>query len=174
MLPKPVSPYGVTKLAAEHLAVLYSKEFNVPTASLRYFTVYGPRQRPDMAFHKTIRSALTDNTFYVYGDGEQTRDFTYIDDIVDANIAASTAEENGLVVNVGGGSRVSLNSVLKEIDSIVGGRLKLEYQERQTGDARDTSASIEAAAKSLGYNPKVSLSDGLRAEASWLEELLSE
>lgn len=173
-LPKPVSPYGVTKLAAEHLAVLYAKEFSVPTVSLRYFTVYGPRQRPDMAFNKTIRSALTNSVFNVYGDGEQTRDFTFIQDIIDANIAASTTKQNGLVCNIGGGSRVSLNSVLQEIDSIIGGGLKLEYQTRQSGDARDTSASIDAAAEHLQYSPKISLQEGLRAEISWLEELLSE
>ena len=173
-LPKPVSPYGVTKLAAEHLAVLYSKEFNVPTVSLRYFTVYGPRQRPDMAFHKAIRAALTGETFSVYGDGEQTRDFTFIKDIVDANIAAAGCDGSGLVCNVGGGSRVSLNTILQELNEILGGKLKLAYQERQSGDARDTSAAIETAAKNLGYSPTVSLSEGLRAEVSWMQELLSE
>ena len=173
-LPKPVSPYGVTKLAAEHLAVLYAKEFDVPTVSLRYFTVYGPRQRPDMAFHKAIRAALSGETFAVYGDGEQTRDFTFIKDIVDANIAAAECTGKGLVCNVGGGSRVSLNTILEELNDILGGKLKLAYQQRQSGDARDTSAAIETAAEYLGYTPRVSLSQGLREEVSWMQELLSE
>lgn len=172
-LPKPVSPYGVTKLAAEHLAVLYAKEFAVPTVSLRYFTVYGPRQRPDMAFHKAIRAALTGEEFEVYGDGEQTRDFTFIDDIIDANIAAAHCSVPGLVCNVGGGSRVSLNQVLREINEQVGGRLKVRYRERQSGDARDTSASIERASELLAYTPKVELAKGIAAELAWFEELLA-
>ncbi len=173
ILPRPVSPYGVSKLAAEQLAVLYAQEMDVPTISLRYFTVYGPRQRPDMAFRRVIEAGLTNEQFPVFGDGEQSRDFTFIQDIVDANIAASKCPDHGAVCNVGGGSRVTLNQVLQQIESILGRKLNLDYQERRKGDARHTSASIEQAKRLLGYEPRVSLAEGLSAEAAWVEEQLA-
>lgn len=171
-LPRPVSPYGVSKLAAEKLAVLYAAEFGVPTVSLRYFTVYGPRQRPDMAFHKVIKAALTGQVFQVFGDGEQSRDFTFIDDAVEANLAAANCSEPGAVCNIGGGSRVTLNEVLKQIEAIIGIPLQLEYVDRQKGDARHTSASVAEAERLFGYAPSVDLEQGLRAEVAWLEELI--
>ena len=173
ILPRPVSPYGVSKLAAEQLAVLYAEEMGVPTISLRYFTVYGPRQRPDMAFRRVVEAGLTNEPFYVFGDGEQSRDFTFIDDIVDANLAAARCAANGAVCNVGGGSRVTLNQVLKQIESILGCSLNLEYQERRKGDARHTSASIDEAVRLLGYRPKVELNAGLAAQAAWVEQQLA-
>ncbi|MCB0323990.1 MAG: GDP-mannose 4,6-dehydratase, partial [Bdellovibrionales bacterium] len=173
LLPKPISPYGVSKLAAEHLMVLYSKEFGVPTASVRYFTVYGPRQRPDMAFHRFIRAGLKGETLRVFGDGEQSRDFTFISDAVAATIAAASAEEEALVCNIGGGSRVTVNEVLSMIGDILGEKLKVEHQEREKGDARHTGADTTKAREALGYNPKVGLRDGLTAEASWLREMIA-
>lgn len=166
--PQPVSPYGVSKLAAEHLMVLYAKEFGVPTVSLRYFTVYGPRQRPDMAFHRFIKAALTEGGCQVYGDGEQTRDFTFIRDIISANLAATEIATSDLVFNIGGGSRVGLRQVLETIREIVGRDMRIEFKPREAGDARHTAADITRAREQLGYRPSVSLADGLRAEVEWL------
>jgi UDP-glucose 4-epimerase len=114
-LPQPLSPYGVSKLAAEQLCYLYFANYGVPTVALRYFTVYGPRQRPDMAFHKFLRATLQGDPITLYGDGEQTRDFTYVADIASATATAATRGVPGRVYNVGGGSRVSVNDVLQII-----------------------------------------------------------
>src|SRR5204862_1603957 len=110
--PEPVSPYGVTKLAAEHLCSLYQSNYGVPAVSLRYFTVYGPGQRPDMGFHRFLRAALAGDPITLYGDGEQTRDFTFVADAVAATMAAGDRGTPGGVYNIGGGSRVSINHVL--------------------------------------------------------------
>ncbi len=172
--PQPVSPYGVTKLAAEHLMVLYNKEFNLPTVSLRYFTVYGPRQRPDMAFHKFIRASLKGEKIHVYGDGTQTRDFTFIDDIVEANILAAKSSGGELVYNIGGGSRVGLQEVITLLGKLLGGKtITVEHQGRQAGDARNTGADITFAKKILGFSPQTSLAEGLKKEISWVEQMLA-
>ena len=172
-LPQPVSPYGVSKLAAEHLMVLYAKEFGLPTVSLRYFTVYGPRQRPDMAIHRFIRSGLTGDPCFVFGDGEQTRDFTFIKDIVRANLAAAETPTNELVFNIGGGARVGLRSVIGTIEELLGHKLPIEFRSREAGDARHTGADISRARSLLKYEPQVSIRDGLAAEIEWLGESLS-
>lgn len=170
--PQPVSPYGITKLATEKLCSLYVNNFQVPVTSLRYFTVYGPRQRPDMAFHKFFKAAIFGETISIYGDGKQTRDFTFISDVVQANILAATVPEAiGEVFNVGGGSRVILNDVLDEIDVIVGQPIMRNYGERARGDARHTSADVTKAKTILGYDPQVKLSDGLRKEWEWIGSL---
>lgn len=174
MRPQPISPYGVSKLAAEHLMVLYSKEFAVPTVSLRYFTVYGPRQRPDMAFHKFIRAALTKQPLDIYGTGEQTRDFTFIKDIVSANIAAANGTVESRVFNIGGGSRVSIKEVLAMLESIIGTSLNVRFHQRQSGDALHTGADTSLALKELDYRPTVALAEGLKAEVEWLDALLRE
>ena len=171
-LPRPVSPYGVSKLAAEQLAVLYAEEFAVPTVSLRYFTVYGPRQRPDMAFHKFIRAGLTGEAIEIYGDGEQSRDFTFIDDAVEANLAAANADVPGLVCNIGGGSRVTLNEVLVTIEETIGHSMKLQYLDRQAGEDRHTSADTTVAKESLGFSPQTSLEKGIAAEVKWLSSIV--
>ncbi len=170
--PQPLSPYGVSKLAAEHLMVLYQKEFGVPTASLRYFTVYGPRQRPDMGFHRFLRATLSKEPIRIFGDGEQSRDFTFISDIVAANIAAAQSETPELVYNIGGGSRVTVNEVLAMIGEITGVAPNVEYQNRQNGDVLHTSADTSRARRALGYVPQVDLRRGLTAEAEWMSELL--
>jgi nucleoside-diphosphate-sugar epimerase len=170
-LPQPVSPYGVTKLAAEHLCHLYHTNFGVPTVSLRYFTVYGPRQRPDMAFHKFIRAMLRDEPFPLYGDGEQTRDFTFISDAVEANLLAVDGPPGG-VFNVGGGSRVTVNQVIAMLEELVGRPARLKRQGKQAGDVRHTWADTSAARESLGFVPQVKLRDGLAAEVAWLQESL--
>lgn len=168
-IPKPVSPYGVSKLAAEHLCYLYFKNFGLPTVSLRYFTVYGPRQRPDMAFHKFISAILQNKEIQVYGDGNQTRDFTYIADIVEATIAASKTDSNGEVFNIGGGSRVTLLQVIDLIGEISGILVKAKYTQTQYGDVLHTWANISKAQRLLHYNPQVNLKEGLKEEINWLK-----
>ncbi|MFB2920552.1 MULTISPECIES: NAD-dependent epimerase/dehydratase family protein [Aerosakkonema] len=170
--PQPVSPYGMTKLASEHLCGLYHKNFGVPVASLRYFTVYGPRQRPDMAFHKFFKSILLDEAIPIYGDGQQTRDYTFISDAIAANLAAATASEAvGEVFNIGGGSRVGLMEVLDTMEKIVGRPIRKNHIEAAKGDARHTAADVSKAQKSIGYQPKVSLLEGLTREWEWIQKL---
>jgi len=170
---QPVSPYGVSKLAAEHLCYLYYKNFGIPTVSLRYFTVFGPRQRPDMSFNRFIKATLLGKKISLYGDGEQTRDFTFISDIVDANIAAMERGEGGSVFNIGGGVRVSMNQVIDMIGEVLGKEITVDRQETQKGDMRHTYADTTLAQKKLLYQPKVSLKDGLTKEAAWLKELIN-
>jgi UDP-glucose 4-epimerase len=167
-LPQPVSPYGVTKMAAEQLGYLYSVNYGVPVAAMRYFTVYGPRQRPDMAFNRFIRAALRDEPIALYGDGEQTRDFTFVGDAVAATIAAAMRGVPGTAYNIGGGSRVSMNDVVKIIERIAGRPLQVRREEAQKGDMRDTYADTSLARKDLGFAPKVSLEEGIQAEYRWL------
>jgi nucleoside-diphosphate-sugar epimerase len=169
---QPLSPYGVTKLAAEHLCHLYYVNHQVPTVSLRYFTVYGPRQRPDMGFHRFIRAALLGEPISLFGDGEQTRDFTYIDDIVTANLAASERGTPGGIYNIGGGSRVTINQVLAMIAGITGRTLDIRRLPAEKGDMRDTFADTSRAQADLGFSPSHSLEDGLKAECAWLARLL--
>ncbi|MSO46324.1 MAG: NAD-dependent epimerase/dehydratase family protein [Acidobacteria bacterium] len=172
-LPRPVSPYGVTKLAAEQLCYLYHVNERVPTVSLRYFTVYGPRQRPDMGFHKFLRATLLDQPITVYGDGEQTRDFTFVHDAVAANLAAAVRGIPGRVYNIGGGSRVSINEVLEMIARVAGRRPRVTVDPAQKGDMRHTCADTSRARADLGFVPRVGLEEGLAAEHAWLAELLS-
>ena len=168
--PKPVSPYGITKLAAERLCGLYHKNFGVPFVALRYFTVYGPRQRPDMAFHKFFKAVIKDEAIPVYGDGLQTRDFTFVSDAVAANLAAATVNDAvGEIFNIGGGSRVVLKEVLQTMEEIVGKPIKRNHIERAMGDARHTAADVSKAKKILGYQPIVSLREGLTKEWEWVK-----
>ncbi|MEM1169879.1 MAG: GDP-mannose 4,6-dehydratase [Cyanobacteria bacterium P01_H01_bin.35] len=170
--PQPVSPYGITKLAAERLGKLYHQNFGVPCVYLRYFTVYGPRQRPDMAFHKFFKWILEDEPISIYGDGQQTRDFTFVSDAVAANLAAGTVPEAvGEVFNIGGGSRVVLAEVINMMEEIVGRPIKRNFVEKARGDARDTSADVSKAQKILGYQPQVSLKEGLQREWEWVKSL---
>ena len=157
--PQPVSPYGVTKLAAEHLCELYRVGFGVPTVSLRLFTVYGPRQRPDMAFAKLIAAALRSTVFELYGTGEQTRDFTYVGDVVRAMRSAACSEFTG-VANIGGGSRTSMNQVMNLVTELAG-RPVIRRLPTQRGDVRDTAADTQTAWRGFGYHPEVSLREGL-------------
>ena len=170
--PQPVSPYGITKLAAERLGKLYHQNFGVPCVYLRYFTVYGPRQRPDMAFHKFFKWILQDQPISIYGDGQQTRDFTFIGDAVAANLlAAIVPSAIGEIFNIGGGSRVVLAEVINIMEGIVGRPIKKNFVEKARGDARHTSADISKARKILGYQPQVSLTEGLRQEWEWMKSL---
>src|SRR5207237_865219 len=170
-LPKPVSPYGVTKLAAEQLCYLYHVNYRVPAVSVRYFTVYGPRQRPDMGFHKFLRATILGEPISVFGDGEQTRDFTFVSDAVAATIAAATRGVPGRVYNVGGGSRVSVNEVLEIVGRVAGRRPHITVDPAQKGDMRHTYAETQLARADLGFQPTVGLEAGLTAEYRWLTEL---
>jgi nucleoside-diphosphate-sugar epimerase len=171
--PQPVSPYGVTKLAAEHLTWLYWRNYGLPTVSLRYFTVYGPRQRPDMAFHRFIKAVLTGDRIRLFGDGAQSRDFTYVDDIVAANIAAAKSDAAGGVFNVGGGSRTTVNEVIDEIGRIVDREPVVENLEVQKGDVRHTAADTSRAREAFGYAPRVPLKMGLEREVAWVRDTYS-
>jgi nucleoside-diphosphate-sugar epimerase len=171
-LPQPVSPYGVSKLAAEQLCYLYHSNYGVPTVSLRYFTVYGPRQRPDMGFHKFLRATILGEPINVYGDGDQTRDFTFVSDAVAANVAAAKQGVPGRVYNVGGGSRVSVNEVLEMIGRIAGRKPLVHVDPVQKGDMRHTYADTSLARADLGYQPTVGLEQGLAAEYRWLTGIL--
>lgn len=173
LVPHPVSPYGVSKLAGEHLCLLYWRNYGVPANALRYFTVYGPRQRPDMAFNKFIRSLLAGQEFEIYGDGEQTRDFTYVHDAVHGTIAAGMCPASGEVFNLGGGSRVTVNQVIRTLESILGVRAKVKYIESQKGDVRHTAADTSKAQRVLRYRPSVTLQEGLAREAHWLQSSMA-
>jgi UDP-glucose 4-epimerase len=166
--PQPVSPYGVTKLAAEQLCYLYHVNHGVPATSLRYFTVYGPRQRPDMGFHRFIRAAIAGDAISLFGDGEQTRDFTFVADAVAATAAAGTRGVPGRAYNIGGGSRVSINEVLEMIGRVAGAPLTVRREPAQKGDMRDTFADTSLAKADLGFAPAVTLEEGIEAEYRWL------
>ena len=170
MMPKPRSPYGVTKLAGEHLCLLYTANHGLRTVSLRFFTVYGPRQRPDMAFHKFIRAMLEDRPIVLYGDGAQTRDFTYIDDIVEGLVRAPQALA-GSVMNIGGGSRVSLSQSISSLCAVMNREARIERRPVQAGDVRDTLADVTRLAAATAYSPCTQLSAGLAEEYRWLRQL---
>lgn len=166
--PQPVSPYGVTKLAAEHLCFLYHASFGVPCVAVRYFTVYGPRQRPDMGFHRFLTAAIEGRAITRYGDGEQTRDFTFVADAVEATRSAGLHGVPGEIYNVGGGSRVSVNEIFELVGQVTERPVHLELLPPQLGDMRDTYADTSRARAVLGFQPSVTLADGLLAEYQWL------
>lgn len=166
-LPRPVSPYGMTKLAAEHLTFVYMRNFGIPATSLRYFTVYGPRQRPDMAFCRFMEALAEGNEIEIYGDGEQTREFTFVSDAVDGTVKAASADVVGQVVNLGGGSRVSVNRVLDTLAEISGIEPRRKYLAAALGDPRHTGASINVARDRLGWEPRVSLREGMAKQWEW-------
>jgi UDP-glucose 4-epimerase len=164
---QPVSPYGVTKLAGDHLCYLYWKNFGLPTISLRYFTVYGPRQRPDMAINKFVTSILNDKPITLYGDGTQTRDFTYVSDIIEANLKAADSGISGSVLNIGGGSRITVNELIREIEKNCNKSAKIQFVGQQKGDVQDTLADIRKAELELGWMPRVPIRDGVRKYVLW-------
>jgi nucleoside-diphosphate-sugar epimerase len=169
---RPVSPYGVTKLAAEHLCLAYAQPgvSSMAVALLRYFTVYGPRQRPDMGFRRFMEAAYAGEPIVVYGDGEQTRDFTYVDDVVRANLLAMTAPIEAEAINIGGGHRVTVNQALGLIGEATGRRLEVERRPAPPGDVRHTGADGTRAEALLGYRPQADLATGLAAQAAWVAD----
>jgi nucleoside-diphosphate-sugar epimerase len=172
-LPRPYSPYGVTKLAAEHLCMLYYRNLNVPTVSLRYFSVYGPRQRPDMAFARFCTALLRGEPLILHGDGRQTRDFTYVSDIVEANLLAATVPEAvGGVFNIAGGTHISLIDTLPILQNITHRSPQVLFGQKQQGDVPHTYANIQQAKQVLGYNPCIDIYQGLEREFSFIQSHL--
>jgi nucleoside-diphosphate-sugar epimerase/predicted glycosyltransferase len=168
----PLSPYGASKLAAENLCRIYHANHGVCTVALRYFTVYGPRQRPDMAFNRFCRAAIDGDPLTVFGDGRQTRDFTFVQDIVQATrAAAETPAAAGRAFNVGGGSRVSVREAVALLEDFAGRPLDVRYEDSQRGDVRHTGADTERARTELGFRPLTSFDRGLRAEFDWMRDL---
>jgi nucleoside-diphosphate-sugar epimerase len=168
---RPVSPYGVSKLAAEHLCYLYWKAYGVPTVSLRFFTVYGPRQRPDMFFHIFMDRLRKNQEVPLYDDGEQTRDFTYCGDIVDGLLGAALYPGAGEVFNLGGGTESSVLNAIHIVENLSGRKAKLKTFERQKGDVRHTRARLDSATEKLRYRPKISLEEGLSRQWHWIQTL---
>lgn len=171
---RPLSPYGVTKLSGENLSLLYRKNYGLPVVALRFFTVYGPRQRPDMVFHRFIKLALDGKPVPVYGNGTQTRDFTYIDDIIDANLRAMDYSGAEPVFNVGGGTRMTLNAALDILGTLVPGGLDVQYEARAMGDVTHTYADIALVHKELGYAPSANIEEGLAREVEWVRAIKEE
>jgi len=171
MLPRPFSPYGVTKLAGEHLAMLYGRNFGIPVAALRYFTVYGPRQRPDMAFHRFCRAMLAGEPITVYGDGRQSRDFTFVSDAVEANVRAWKRAAPQGVYNVGGGSQVEVLEAISLLEKSLGRKARVNLEPRPAGDPLRTRADATRLAADLGYATAVGIADGLAAQAEWARSL---
>jgi nucleoside-diphosphate-sugar epimerase len=167
-VPMPHSPYGVTKLAAEHLCAAYARNWGVPTVMLRYFTVFGPRQRPDMAMYRLVEAALFGGRFPMYGTGEQIRDFTYVGDVVTANIAAATTDvQPGAAVNIAGGGACTLAQVIEIVEGLTGGRIAVDRQPCQAGDVEHTVGAVELARDLLGWTPQVSIEEGLERQIRW-------
>lgn len=166
-LPRPFSPYGVTKLAAEQLIDLYRLNHGLRAVALRYFTVYGPRQRPDMGFSRFIAAGLKGEALPIYGDGSQTRDFTFVADILAANLHAASYEGDAYVFNVGGGSRVTLREALDTLADALGLELRLEHQPAQHGDVPDTLADATRIEAEFGFKPTIGLATGLAAQVEW-------
>jgi UDP-glucuronate 4-epimerase len=172
-IPAPRSPYGLTKLDGEYLCFIYRQNFGVETVALRYFSVYGPRQRPDMAFSRFCIAALSDQPIDIYGDGEQTRDFTFVADVVSATRAAAEVPGlDGAVMNIGGGSRISLAGAVDALSEISGRNIERRLLDPQKGDIRDTAAAIDEARSRIGYMPRTSIEEGLAAQWSWAQSTL--
>lgn len=171
LLPRPFSPYGVTKLAGEHLVLLYGRNFAMPVSALRYFTVYGPRQRPDMAFHRFCKAMLEGGEITVYGDGRQSRDFTFISDAIEANVRAWQRSAPQGVYNIGGGSQVDVLESIAILEEALGVKARLRFEERPPGDPLRTRADATRLQADLGYATQVGITDGLKAEAVWAKRL---
>ncbi|MCZ7382075.1 MAG: SDR family oxidoreductase [Candidatus Methanoperedens sp.] len=165
----PVSPYGVSKLAAEHYCRVFNEVYGLNTVSLRYFTVFGPRMRPDLAIHIFTRKALKNEPIEIFGDGEKTRDFTYIDNIVEGNLLAM--KRGSGAYNIGGGERVSINELAEKIVTIAGSKSKIIYSDAVKGDAEHTWADVSKAGKEFGYMPRIGLDEGLKRYVQWVESL---
>jgi len=171
---QPLSPYGVSKLACEALCNLYHKNYGVQVVSLRYFTVFGARQRPDMAFHRFIQAVILKKPIKVYGDGSQSRDFTYIKDIVQGTILSMERGRAGQAYNLGGGNQTQLIDAIKLIFKLMGKETEINFLPPEKGDVRNTLADTTKAKKELGFAPKGRLELGLQEEIEWVEELVRE
>ena len=171
-LTQPHSPYGVTKLAAEHLCSLYAANWGLSTVSLRYFTVFGPRQRPDMAMARLVEAAVNGTAFPLFGDGTQVRDFTYVADVVRANLAAARADvPPGTYLNIAGGSSIRVRELIALTEELSGSTIELERLPVQPGDAQQTGGAVDRAEKVLGWEPQVPVRDGLAHQISWYRQV---
>jgi nucleoside-diphosphate-sugar epimerase len=165
--PSPISPYGITKLGCEQLAYAYAKSFGLGAVALRYFTVYGPRQRPDMAFARVVDALARGQSFELYGDGLQSRSFTYIADAVDATIAAMDRAQQGTLYNVGGGAEATMREAIATLEEVSGRSLDVVERPAAAGDVRRTAADTRRIERDLGWRATTSLRDGLRAQWEW-------
>jgi len=167
---EPVSPYGISKLAAEHYCRVFYEIYGLPTTSLRYFTVYGPRMRPDLAISIFTRKMLANEPITVFGDGEQTRDFTYINDVVEANKRLiRNKKTNGRILNIGGGNRISVNYLIEDLRSITGSTSEVINAGKQKGDTEDTLACVDLGNKLIGYKPLFDINKGLNKFVDWFK-----
>jgi len=165
---QPISPYGVSKLAAEHYCRVFYEVYGLPTVPLRYFTVYGPRMRPDLAISIFTKALLNNEPLIVFGDGNQTRDFTYIDDIINANIKLlKTSRADGKIINIGSGKNFNIITLIKKLEEITGHATQIIYSKPQEGDAVATKADTTLAKRLIGYKPRVSIEEGLAKFISW-------
>jgi nucleoside-diphosphate-sugar epimerase len=170
-LTQPHSPYGVTKLAAEHLCSLYAANWGLPVVSLRYFTVFGPRQRPDMAMARLVEAAVNGTPFPLFGDGAQVRDFTYVADVVKANLAAARADvPDGTYLNIAGGSSITVGDLIALAEELSGCSIELDRRPAQPGDAQRTGGAVGRAEKVLGWAPQVPVREGLAGQISWYRQ----
>ena len=165
--PRPISPYGVTKLAGEHLCILYWKNYQIPVVSLRYFTVYGPRQRPDMAISRFMNAMACNEKITIFGDGNQTRDFTYVHDIVDANLLAADLGKSGNIYNVGGGNRITVLNLVKMLENLSGCQASISFLPDQKGDVQDTLADTTKIKHNFHWSPETSIEEGLCSYIDW-------
>lgn len=170
----PLSPYGITKLTGEHLCNVYSKVHGIPIVKLRFFTVYGPRQRPDMAFHRFIKQILNGESLTIYGDGTQSRDFTYISDCIQG-IESLLYKDNviGNTFNIGGKERATVNEVISIIEMLSGEKASVDYLPKISGEPKHTWADITNAKNVLDYDPKISLQEGLVKEIEYIRSVYS-
>ena len=167
---QPVSPYGVSKLAAEHYCRVFYEVYGLSTVSLRYFTVYGPRMRPDLAISIFTKKMLNNEPITIFGDGEQTRDFTYIRDVVKVNMKLlDTDKADGKVMNIGSGNRISINGLAKNLKEIIGSSSEINYAETQRGDAKHTLANVSLAKELIGYAPSINIGEGLEKFVQWFQ-----
>lgn len=166
-LKRPISPYGVTKLATEQICYLYHKYYEIPIVILRYFTVYGPRQRPDMVINRFVSKMFSGEIISIFGDGEQTREFTFISDVIDATLLAAKSDYDYEIFNIGGGTRISVNSLITLLEKTIGKKPKIEYVEEQKGEMKDTVADISKIKKLLGWGPRVNMEEGLKKYMDW-------
>jgi len=167
-LPRPISPYGVTKLCAEHLAYAHGRTAGLDAVGVRYFTVYGPRQRPDMAFTSMLEALADGGSFRLFGDGSASRSFTFVGDAVDATVAAMERGRPGELYNVGGGEEASMAEAIALAERIAGTSLSVERHGAASGDVRRTRADVSKAERELGWRPTTGVEDGLRAQWAWV------